>query len=299
MRSKFLLLIILIVSFFLFESCTSYIYYSVATPPAIQTSEPNNSIGFVNKYDYSSLTFENARKTEVYVNAVKTLIANLERSFTVDEHFNFTILDSLIQGLALEDFPDFLNEGDVIARCESGNVDMLLVLEFFNPYFITETEVEENEDGGKSRTNYVDLFLEAGITLYDQSGEILDRLKITESQFYQTRAALSSFIVIGPSMKKADEEINSLAKKIGENYVRNFYPGTETEKALIHIGKAFREVTPQMVTQNWSGAIEILLPLANSADPKIAKKARHNLAMAYKAMGDHESYDYWIRKSRE
>ncbi len=298
MRIKYFAPILLTI-LLLCESCTSYIYYSIATPPAIQTSEPNNSIGFVNKYDYSSLTFENIQKTKVYVNAVKTLIVNLERSFTVDEYFNFTILDSLVQGLALKDFPDFLNESDVISYCESGNVDMLLVLEFINPSFIIETEVEESEDGDKSFTNYVDLIMESGFTLYDQSGEILDRLKVTESQFYQTRPAMSRFIVIGPSMKKAGKEVNDLAKRIGENYVRNFYPGTETVRAIIHTGKAFREVTPLMLNQNWSGAIEILLPLADHPDSKIAKKARHNLATAYKAMGDYESYNYWISKSWE
>ena len=61
----------------------------------------------------------------------------------------------------------------------------------------------EEEDGGKSHTNYVDLFVEAGFTLYDKNGEVVDRVKVTESEPYQTRPALTSFIVIGPSMGKA------------------------------------------------------------------------------------------------
>ncbi len=297
MKAKYLVSIILIL--FLCDSCTSYIYYSIATPPAIQTSDSNNSIGFINKYDYSSLTFENVKKNKVYGNAVKTLIANLDKSFTLDEHFNFTILDSLIQGLALEDFPDFLNESDVIRYCENGKVDMLLVLEFFNTYFITETEVEENEDGGKIRTNYVDLIMEAGITLYNQSGEIADRLKVTESQFYQTRPALSSFIVIGPSMKKAGKEVNALAKRIGENYVRNFYPGSEMVKTKIYTGKAFKEVTSLIDRRNWLEAIDLLLPLTKSQNSKTAIRAMHNLAGVYEVTGNYEASDYWKRKSKE
>jgi len=98
----------------------------------------------------------------------------------------------LLHGIGLEDFPELMNVDHVVSICEGENVDLLLVLEFFNAYFLTETEVEEDEDGAKSRTNYVDLIVEAGFTLYNHLGEVLDRVKVTESNFYQARHNLAT-----------------------------------------------------------------------------------------------------------
>ena len=298
MRTKYIVPIFLTL-LLLCESCTTYIFYSITTPPEIQTSESHKHMVFINKYDYTNLTFDNKNKRKVFTTAVQNLISNLESSFNNDDNFHFTILDSLVQGVALENFPELMSVSNIVSICEGENADMLLVLEFFNAYFQTETEVEEDEDGGKSRTNYVDLIVEAGFTLYDHLGEVLDRVKVTESNFYQARPSLSSFIVIGPSMGKAMKEVNNLVKRIGENYIQNFYPGSEIVTTTIYTGKAFKEVTPLMENQNWLEAIDLLLPLANSPDHKIAKKARHNLATAYKAMGNYEACDYWRRKSQE
>ena len=298
MRIKYFAPILLTI-FLLCESCATYISFTIATPPEITIGSQHNKVAFMNKYDYTNLPFENENKRNVFATAVQKLIASLESSINSDDNFSFTIIDSLVQGVAMEDFPEFMNENNVVSLCEKDNSDLLLVLDSFTAYFYTETEVVEDEDGGKSRTNYVDLIVEAGLTLYDKNGEVMDRVKVSESEPYQTRPALVSFIVIGPSMGKAGKKVNVLAKRIGENYIYNFYPGSKTETSLIYTGKAFKKVTPLMKNKLWSEAIDILLPLANSPDSKIAKKARYNLATAYKAMGDFEKYDYWRKKSWE
>lgn len=48
-----------------------------------------------------------------------------------------------------------------------------------------ETETIRDEDGSKSHTNYVDLIVEAGFSLYKSNGELLDRVMATESVFYE------------------------------------------------------------------------------------------------------------------
>ncbi|MEA1899005.1 MAG: DUF6340 family protein [Bacteroidota bacterium] len=256
-------------------------------------------MAFINKYDYINLPFDNKNKQKVFTAAVQNLISTLESSFNSDETFSFSILDSLVQGVALKSFPEVMAESDVVSFCESGNADLLLVLEFFDAYFLTETEVEEDEDGAKSRTNYVDLIVEAGFTLYSKTGEFLDRVKVTESNFYQARPSLSSLIVIGPSMGKAEEEVNDLVKRIGENYINNFYPGSEMIRTKIYTGKAFKEVTPLIDRRDWLAAIDLLLPLTKSSNSKTAKKAMHNLAGVYEVKGNYEASEYWKRKSKE
>ncbi len=152
-----------------------------------------------------------------------------------------------------------------------------LVLEYFDTDFLIETETEEDDDGSTTRTNIVDLVVRTGWTLYDKSGNILDRQKSDKSMLYQSRPALVSFVAIGPSMGKAGKEVNALAIEIGESYIQNFYPGNKKEIAKIYTGEAFKKVEAYMNNDNWEEAIELLLPMANSTDSKISKKASHNL----------------------
>ena len=178
------------------------------------------------------------------------------------------------------------------------SLNLLLILESFNPFFDIETETIEDEDG-RSITNYVDLVVEAGFSLYRNTGELLDRVMLTEITHYQARPALSRFIVIGPSMGKAGSAVNELSGRIGESYIYNFYPGTETAMRMIYIGGPFSGVTSLMRNHQWESAVEILMPLASSPDPKVAKKAAHNLAIAYEGIGDRDAYIYWMKRKNE
>ncbi|MFC2115145.1 DUF6340 family protein [Bacteroidota bacterium] len=280
----------------LLSSCTTYIFYPIEYPPQIKTESESNRIAFINRYDYTSLTFTNNNKTAVFADGTRQLIRKLESSFKADENFEFIMLDSLEKGRALKGFPVILSANRVVSICKKNNTDLLLLLESFNADFDIESETVRDEDGSRSTTNYVDLIVEAGFSLFKSNGELLDRLMATERSHYQSRPALSRFIVIGPSMGNAGKEVNELAGGIGENYIYSFYPSQDVKMKMIYAGKHFSEVTPLMKSQRWEEAIKLLMPLANSPDPKIAKKAAHNLAIVYDALGDFEAYEYWINK---
>ena len=173
---------------------------------------------------------------------------------------------------------------------------MLLVLESYNPFFNIENETIVEEDGNKTRTNYVDLIVEVGFALYAKSGELIDRVMASEAMFYQKRPALSSIIVIGPSMGKAGEEVNALSGTIGQSYIQGFYPTHEMTMRMIYTGRAFRPIAPYLKMHMWDEAIEMLLPLAESPDPKIAMRAANNLAVAYDGLDDQEAYIYWMKR---
>ena len=144
-----LLLRILLPGLILCTSCTTFIFYPVQTPPDISTDGRHNKIVFINIYDYTNLPYENENKTEVYANGARQLIEKLEDSFRSDENFSFMIIDSLVRGRALTDFPEDLDGDYVASLCKSNDADMLLLLETFDARFSTETIVEESEEGGK------------------------------------------------------------------------------------------------------------------------------------------------------
>ncbi len=281
---------------FVCTSCSKYISYTVPTPPEIEIQNIPCRIGFINQYDYTSLPFDNDDKKKVYIDAIKQLLTSLETFFMEDENFKFLLIDSLKKGHALTNFPAQINADKVVSFCDSASIDLLLMLDFFHPAFLIETDVEEDDDGSKSRTNNVDLLVEAGFTLYGRTGNVHDRSKASSSKFYQSRPALVSFVSIGPSMNKAGKEVKLLSKEIGEDYIEKFYPGTRQAMDKIFIGEAFKKVEIYMKNDNWDEAIELLLPMANSKDSKISKKASHNLSIAYKASGNTSAYEYWKKK---
>ena len=287
---------VFLVAIVLCTSCSKYILYMVPTPPEIEIQNIPARIGFINQYDYTILPFDNNNKKEVYIEAVKLLISSLEGSFKGDENFEFLIIDTLKKGEAPTNFPAPMNEGNVVSLCDSNNIDLLLLLDFFYPDFLIETEVVEDDDGRTSRTNNVDLLVDAGFSLYDKSGKVIKRSKETRTLFYQSRPALVGFVSIGPSMGKAGQEINLLSEEIGEYYIQKFYPGTQQVRDKIYIGEAFKEVENFINNDNWNEAIELLLPMANSKDPKISKKASHNLSIAFKATGNTSASEYWQKK---
>jgi len=274
-------------------SCVTYISYVATKPPAIKSDTADQHVGFINRYDYTNLPFNNENKKEVFAFGVQQLITSMDQTFRDDPHFDLIILDTLVRGQYPKDIPAPLNSGFVLSLCHEKGIDMLLVLEAFDAFFDTETEVEEYDDGSKSRTNLVDLVIQAGFSLYGKSGEIIDRIMVSESRFYQSRPSLSSIIVFGPSMGKAEEEVIILTERIGKKYIQYFYPSNEVVMNKIYTGKEFSEATHYLKNQQWEEAETELFPLAESADKNLAKKAAHNLAITYEAMGDHERYVYW------
>jgi len=288
---------ILLFLLFLTPSCVTYISYVSTRPPAIQADTSYTEIGFINRYDYTNLPFNNENKKEVFAYGVRQLIYAMENTFRNDPTFNLTILDTLVRGQYRTDFPEALDPKFVVSLCNEKKVDMILVLEAFDAYFETETETEEYDDGSKSRTNYVDLVVQAGFSLYGKSGTLIDREMVTESRFYQSRMALSSVLVFGPSMGKAKEEVSVLTDEIGKSYIQDFYPSSDVVMNSIYTGQDLAEAVRYMQNQQWEEAERILFPLTESPDRKLAKKAAHNLAITYDAMGDHERYRYWISRA--
>jgi hypothetical protein len=52
-----------------------------------------------------------------------------------------------------------------------------------------------------------------------------------------------------------------------------------------------------MMNNQWADAIRYLLPLAESANSKIAARAAHNLWVAYTGFGDDTNAEKWYQKS--
>jgi hypothetical protein len=299
MKTKFVYSIFVILLIFLTTSCYTYVFFEKQTPPEIIPEKQVNNIAFINAFDYSIPDSASENKANIYQAGVTEVISGLKKSFASDENINFNIIDTLVSGKASDVLPDSLNPDSVKNICRMNNSDMLLVLEAFHMNMDWEQEVEEDEDGSRSRTNNYYLYMSAGLSLYSESGDAIDRSMEPCRSLYESRAALIGIAVFVPSIYKAEKQIGSLAEFVAENYVNKFYPGTETVNRKIFYAKNMIDADKCLINHQWETAIELLMPLTASTDPKIARKAANNLSVAYEAIGNESAAEFWYNKSTD
>ena len=114
---------------------------------------------------------------------------------------------------------------------------------------------------------------------------------------YSSRPTLSGFVTIKPALLKAIDEVIILSTDAGIEYGAKFFNATGTFPYDVYYGKPFDISFRLMQNNQWGDAIRDLLPLASSSDKKIAKRAAHNLYVAYTGLGDETSAAIWYEKS--
>jgi hypothetical protein len=283
---------------FLNTSCYTYVSFNKSAPPEIMLDNPKNSIAFINTFDYTIPDSASKNENKVYRAGITEVIDGLKTFFANNEQIDFHVIDTLVEGKAPAGFSDTISADSVKNICRINNSSMLLGLEAFDITIDSDVEVEESDDGSVSRTSNYYLIVNAGLSLYSNSGDLIDRSWVGRSELYKSRWALAGIAVFSPSIYKAEKDIRYLAGFIGEDYVNKFYPGTETVNRKIYVGKGLLEADNYCMEQNWDKAIELLRPLAESSDPKIARKAANNLSVAYEAAGNEKAAEYWYNKSR-
>jgi hypothetical protein len=292
-RISVLAVVLLVIS----TSCSTYIYFERALPPEIVPSEKKNTIAFLNVFDYTKLTYTNENKIEVNIAGINKVEEGLEQAFAENPDFKFLVFDTLVEGRASASFANDIIPDSVSIICREAKANLVLALEAFSTYFDQVIEVEEYDDGSKSRTAYFTLIVKAGFTLYNATGVRVDRNMITESEMYLSRPALTGIYAIPPSLVKASGEINKLALAAGKDYVGRFYPSSEKVSRKLKTGKEFTDAVAFCRFGNWPEAVKALMPLTESTNPKISGKAAYNLSVVYEAEGNASMSEYWLKKS--
>jgi hypothetical protein len=289
--------VLTLVLLLILTSCSTYVYFERTLPPEIVSAEKKNTIAFLNLFDYTKLTYTNENKIEVNISGINKVEEGLEQAFAGDPDFEFLVFDTLVKGRASAGFINDISPDSVRIICREAKASLVLALEAFSTYFDQVIEVEEYDDGSKSRTAYFTLVVKAGFTLYNATGVRVDRSMITESEMYLSRPALTGIYAIPPSLVKASGEINKLAMAAGKDYVGRFYPSSETVSRKLKTGKEFTDAVAFCKYSNWPEAIRALMPLTESTNPNISRKAAYNLSVVYEAEGNASMSEYWLNRS--
>jgi hypothetical protein len=268
------------------SSCSTFILIPRMHGREINPEKKTGNIVFVNLFDYTLSLYVKEKNVNTYNAGVRKFEEGLSSSTSEDKPFKFFTGDSLKKGTEVGQLTTLLPIDSVAAICTRYNADMLLALDSLNIFIDWETIVGNDYDGSKSRTKNFYLYTWFYMSLYSAKGDLIDRSKVERDLLYRSRQVLFGFgfiTLVKPSIANATSKVETLAYNAGQDYVSKFYPQIVKETRLIHMGKPFRTSNACMRAGNWSKAVQLLEPLVNSSDSKIANRAKENLAVAKEA----------------
>ena len=120
---------------------------------------------------------QNENKVDVYKMGVETYIDGLQSGFDTNEKINLIIADTTLASHSAHEPAYNLSTRIIQELSGEYNPDYILSLDNYDLFFDKEVEVEEYDDGSKSRTAHYDLVLNTYITIYSINGMALDKLK--------------------------------------------------------------------------------------------------------------------------
>jgi hypothetical protein len=290
---------ILTISCVLTISCTSYVSISTHLPPAIIVPEDTVDFLFVNRFIPDALDYKNENKTEVYKIGLESYIKGLKDGFDKNKKFFLILADTTLPSHSAHE-PAYNLSMDVIGiLCEEYNPDYILSLDNYDLFFDKEVEVQEYDDGSKSKTAYYDLVLNTYLTIYSINGAVLDKLKEELRILHDERGVVSGLFAVGPSLGKADDNVLKISNELGEKFIEYFYPSKITELRPFYSSKEFSAAYKAFRIGDWETVETELLSLTEKPDSKVLGKAAYNLGVLYEHLGKTVEMEYWYQVAQE
>lgn len=293
---------LLVFSSIIICSCATAVQYPVIEPPEILIDPGPQEILFVSRFDTAQIDFNKDKKVDVYKQSYTSFINGLSDGFSAIDSIIFNRADTALAGkwytgkwYTLE-IPEF-NNNSVVSLLQQYSTNYLLTLDALELHRGQEVEVAENEDGTKSRQAYYDLVLTASLSLFDQYGNVLDKIKVDDQQYIDDRSVISGLFAVGPNVGNFAEVANPMAYDLGFHFASLFSEQEVIVVRQFHTGKVFKEAARLVDKGQWLEAEKILLPIADHSDKKIARRAAENLAIVYEAMGAYEKSKQWQDKA--
>ncbi len=282
----------------IFNSCSTILFISKPIEPEIILEENEKSLVVNNYFDYTQAAYVKEKHQEVYKAAAELFSESLTKYINVSPGLIAIVGDTLIPRSVKLSPSDLMPSNQVLEACEKYGADMLLSIDSIDIDFDWETETIIDDDGKKSKTKFFYVQTLHFLSLYSSSGELIDRSFIALELPYSARPTISGLITIKPNLLKAIDEVIIISSDAGVEYGAKFFQTTGSSPYKVYHNKPFEESFSLLQRGNWSDAIRSLLPLAESSDKRITKRAANNLFVAYTGIGDDMSASDWLRKSR-
>jgi hypothetical protein len=281
----------------LLSSCSTILRISRPVDPEIRLGEKGNIMVVQNHFNYTNKLYIKEKNENVYSAGISSFTQSLISYLSGSDLINAIEGDTLVKSNTGRTPSDILSPGYVVTTCNNSNANMMLSIDSLYIDFDWETEVVEDDDGSRSKTKYFYLQLTPFLSLYNNEGTLLDRSYISLELPYSSRPALSGLITIKPALQKAKDEVIMLSSEAGENYGSKFFETLQDFPYIVYLSKPFDVSYRLIVNGNYADAIRNLLPLAESTEKKVARRAAYNLCAAYTGLGDLTSAEMWADKA--
>lgn len=299
MKNQIKHILILISGSILLSSCSTTLFINRPLPPEIELGQDGQKIVIQNFFDYTLPEYVKEKHSVIYKDGIEAF-SNSFTNYLGGGDFVFAeIGDSLVKSEEGRFLSDVLDSAYVEYTCNQFDADMLLAIDSLNIYFDFETEGTPIIFGGEGVVKHFYLLYIPYLSLYDWDGTLVDRRSVDMIHHYTSRESITAFITIKPSLKNAYEEALILGSEAGSEYGAKFFNTIGTFPYKVYIGNQFKSSYHMMLKNQWADAIRYLLPLAESGDSKFARKAAHNLWVAYEGFGDEANAEKWYQKSLE
>jgi hypothetical protein len=263
----------------LLSSCTAPLYFEKTEPPEISLEIKPCRIAVVNIYDYTEPQTVRAENQKVYRNAINKFGLELSKIGATDSLYKFFFADSLFKGISPENQSLVLPVDTIHQLTSVYKADYLLTTDSVS-FFLQEDEPDESDESGiRLALNNFYLIADFFLSLYDNSGNIIDRTEVSMATKYATKIMMTYFSDLQPSFSKATVQAGELGISAADDYADRFYPVKTQEQRYVYSGGKFRKANELMVKEKWDKALEILNHLASSPKPALSEKAEHNLSV--------------------
>ena len=277
--------------------CNPYMYYYENLPPKIELDADQQSILFISQFDTSSFDFNQKKKISTFKKGYTRLVDGVVSGF---DNFAIDINWQDSTDFALPPAGNSVPSSMVKQLCEAYQKDMLLSLENFDMGRNKTVEVEENNDGSKTRTAYFNVEAVATLNLYSKSGYLIDMTQLRGEKPIESREVLSGLLAVGPALGNQKEIIYPMLYRMGTSYVNNFKPRRIFRSEIYYAKGELAPVKEMIDDENWPRAKDFLVKVYNnSTDEKLRRRTAHNIYHVSLAMEDFAEAEQWLVKTKK
>lgn len=272
---------------------TTGVYYAVTYPPEIELpKEETIKLGIVTWVDTTQYNPEK-KKQGIIVEAYHYFEEGLAyRLQSIDNVLLMTPDIKLERSRSFETPPD-LAPDIVIEKCERIGVDYFLVIEDFDISSSKSLVLFRGDEQSKS------IYTKVTLTLYAKDGNRINRSVINHGHDLgseETDGFLDGLLSSKPSVKRNAHLLKPQSEAIVEEYLQKFRPLTENKVRGAYYKEEFSGFVEFMKHRDFQSAENLVLPLVDSANKKIAKRAAYNMFILREAEGELVEAQSWLRK---
>jgi len=262
-------------------SCTTPVFITKEVPPELVLPKQPAKIVFSNRFNHLDNPGIKDKHEAAYQTGIKEFGLSLANDVAVDNPVLTIAVDTAMRiSPGNPHHEDVMEKNEIVSICNSYAADYLLTLDSLRLNFDWEVIREESDDGSVSKTKDFYVVNNYYVTLYDNTGEVMERTLLEKGQYYKSRPTLGGLFTIMPDLDNAKDKIGFLAHEAGTEYHRMFYPSAITEPRILYGGKQFKDINSLILSGQYDKAIVVLQDIMGSMKPKLAQKAQNNLEVA-------------------